>query len=111
MALKFKEVVNSLSNSEIAPWRKKGILFLELLMILVVPALLISTLFGVPNTIADNFAIFSALIVLHVIVQVALCLYVYINKVPSYAWHAVAFIVFLGQIWSGFTIALLSAGT
>ena len=80
-------------------------------MILIIPAMLISTLFGLPNTIADNVGIFSVLIMLHLTAQVTLCFYVYINNVPSYAWYAVAFIVFFGQIWSGFTIALLSAST
>jgi len=106
---KLKQLKASLASKDIAPWRKKGVLAVQLLMLLASPGVLISkSIQPDGNTLSESLVIFSLLVGGHLVAQLVVCIFVFVKSVPSYLWHAVLFLVVFGQVWSVFTLTLLA---
>lgn len=87
---------------------KKILLFLTIVFAFLSPAILTLNASKLIEQPAGMFKYFLGLVVIQFLAQVVSGVYVYKNKLPNYFIWCVFIGAWLGQVWAGISIAVLS---
>lgn len=108
MYTRYKEIKASLLNENIARWKKITAFSFQAFLIITTFVIYFILYYGSSIIEIEVFKSFAVLIAITDVVELIVCRYVLINKVPNYLWQSVGLWVYLTQIWIIYAVLFLS---